>query len=171
VKSSVTALVEAAVGVPVSTLFIDQLQSAKRQSFVFVADALPDGAYVFRVTGRLRSGASETLERDFVVDRTLSAVAVSPATFSPNGDGRDDTAALSYALAGPAQVTVQVEQEGRVVAMLSTAFLEAGTHQAAWDGNTLEGPAPDGAYDLVVLAQTPLATNRQPVTVTLNRSA
>jgi hypothetical protein len=165
-KAAVSALVRNAEAFVVSTLFTEQQQSAKRQSFLWTADGLPDGLYVFEVSARTADGRRALLEDDVVVDRTLSAVTVTPPVVSPNGDGRDDAAAISFTLAAPTPVTVQVEQAGQVVAVPFSGLLEAGTQQVTWDGN-----APDGTYDAVVIAQTPLAAVRQTVPVTVNRAA
>jgi hypothetical protein len=165
-RSAVTAIVRNVEAVVVSTLFTDQQQSAKRQSFLWSADGLADGHYVVEVSARTADGQTAMLEDDVVVDRTLSAVTVTPSVVSPNGDGRDDAASIGFALAVPTPVTVQVEQAGQAVAVPFSGLLEAGTHQVTWDGN-----APDGTYDAVVIAQTPLAAVRQSAAVTVNRAA
>jgi flagellar hook assembly protein FlgD len=162
----VTAIVRNVEAVVVSTLFTDQQQSAKRQSFLWSADGLADGHYVVEVSARTADGQTAMLEDDVVVDRTLSAVTVTPSVVSPNGDGRDDAASIGFTLAVPTPVTVQVEQAGQAVAVPFSGLLEAGTHQVTWDGN-----APDGTYDAVVIAQTPLAAVRQSAAVTVNRAA
>jgi flagellar hook assembly protein FlgD len=165
-KSAVTALVRNVEAVVVTTLFAEQQQSAKQQSFLWSADGLPDGQYVFEVSATTADGRTELLEDDVVVDRTLSGVVVTPAVVSPNGDGRDDAAVIGFTLAAPTPVTVQIEQAGVAVAVPYSGLLEAGTHQVTWDGNV-----PDGPYDAVVIAQTPLAAVRQGVPLTVNRAA
>src|SRR5262249_40555537 len=129
-----------------ATLFIDQQQSARIQSFTWSPDALPDGRYRFVVSARRIDGEQALVSRGIVVDRTLAGLAVSPAAISPNGDGHDDTAAFSFTLAQPATVTLRILQDGATVALPFTGPLGAGAQQLVWDGRTPSGPVADGTY-------------------------
>lgn len=79
----------------------------------------------------------------FVRDVTASSV------LSPNGDGRLDTAAVSFRLEGPASsVRIEVlDADGDVVRTVDLGSRAAGTHSASWDGRLQNGTvAPDGSY-------------------------
>jgi hypothetical protein len=92
------------------------------------------------------------------VSRTLGLVAVSPAVFSPNGDGRRDVLRLSFSLAVAADVRVLVLREGRWVATPLASSLQAGAQRLTWDGMRTSGPLRDGDYSAVVEASDLLGT-------------
>ncbi|MGE5272459.1 MAG: FlgD immunoglobulin-like domain containing protein [Verrucomicrobiota bacterium] len=150
-RASVTATVKDATGAVVATLFANQVQGARRQSFAYGGDGLADGAYTLSVAAVTADGRSGRLEAPFAIDRTLSGLALSTAVLTPNGDGVDDTIGISFTLATGAEVTVQIEQAGSVVAPVSSGPLPAGSSQIVWDGTTPAGPAAPGNYDAVVL--------------------
>jgi flagellar hook assembly protein FlgD len=108
----------------------------------------------------------------------VSGLAVDPATITPNGDGLDDNATVSYDTAEQASCRVIVyDATGAVVKYLTGwATLDAGTHAATWDGKYT---APDGTYALVpegvytVMARvkdTLSNESTQATTVTVDRS-
>lgn len=85
------------------------------------------------------------------------AVISTTGRFSPNGDGRSDTARVRYALAADAdEVTLDVlTGAGTVVRSLDLGPRAAGTHRAVWDGRLNAGGwAPEGTYLLRVSATT-----------------
>jgi hypothetical protein len=124
---------------------------------------LPDGTYTVAVaTGK------SALSAPFTIDRTLASVAVTPALFSPNGDGRLDGTTLGYTLAQAATVDVRVEQAGALVADLGTQALSPGPQQLPWDGTGEGIRLGDGVYDLVVAATDPLTTVTQRAQVTVD---
>src|SRR5207247_552541 len=86
-------------------------------SFVFSADAIADGRYAIVLTAS-NSRATVTRTVHVTVDRTVSTLVLSPRAVSPNGDGRNDTATLSYALARVAKVHVDLRQSARTIATL-----------------------------------------------------
>ena len=92
-----------------------------------------------------------------------------PSTLTPNGDGVDDSLGISFTLASPANVVVQIEQAGAVVAPVATGSLPAGAAQLTWDGTTPSGPAPAGTYDAVVLVDGPFGRTRHAVSFTVAR--
>ena len=148
----VTARVLDVDGIAVATLFQDQRQGARLQSWAWTADALPDGYYTLEVAARGGDGKVVRAGATVLVDRTLGHLSAQPALFSPNGDGKDDTIAFAFDLTAPANVTVQVEQGGREVAVVFQGGLESGPQQFVWNGQTPAGTVPDGQYDLVVSA-------------------
>lgn len=94
-------------------------------------------------------GASLTLSSAFAAEPAVS-VAVTPAAFSPNGDGLKDKAHVRVTVAQPGDLTVLVRRGGQTVTTLGTqTFVEAGTAAFPWTGLRGEGkPFPDGAYTI-----------------------
>jgi hypothetical protein len=69
--------------------------------------------------------------------------------FSPNGDGRKETAGISFQLPEGDSVTVDVVKDGgdRVRRLADDRRLRAGTHRLSWDGRDDRGRVPsDGTY-------------------------
>jgi N-acetylmuramoyl-L-alanine amidase/FlgD Ig-like domain len=168
-KSSVTATVTDASGAVVATLLAGQLQSARRQSFSYGADGLVDGRYVLTISASGQDGRTGAATATFSVDRTLAGLALSTPVLSPNGDGSGDTVDIGFALAAPAQVTVQVEQGGTVVATVFSGLLPAGPASVSWDGSTPLGPAPDGPYEAAVIVQGPFGETRHALPFMIQR--
>src|SRR4029078_1347049 len=104
------------------------------------------------------------------VDRTLSGLALSTSTLTPNGDGVDDTLGVSFTLAAAANVVVQVEQAGAFVAPLLSGSLPAGPAQLTWDGTMPSGPAPAGTYDVVVFVDGSFGATRHAALLHFARS-
>ena len=167
VRAAVTALVTNASGAVVATLFTSQLQGARRQSFPYRAEGLSDGTYLLTVSAVAEDGRTEHATAPFSVDRTLSALALTTAVLTPNGDGADDTIGIGFTLAVAADVTVQIEQSGSVVAIVFAGPLPAGNSQVLWDGTTATGAAPDGAYDAAVLVEGPFGETRHAASFTI----
>jgi hypothetical protein len=86
------------------------------------------------------------------VNRTLGLVTAAPLVFSPNGDGRRDRVALSFALTAPADVRIRIEREGRWVASPLVASYPLGAQHFVWDGMRSAGLVRDGEYTAVVEA-------------------
>jgi flagellar hook assembly protein FlgD len=166
-KSAVTATVTDASGTVVSTLFAAQQQSARLQSFPYQADGLADGTYVLTISAVTQYGLTGTLAATLSIDRTLSGLAVTPAVLTPNGDGSDDTLSIAFTLATAAEVTVQIEQAGTIVAVVSGGQLAAGSAQMSWDGTVAGAPAPAGAYEAAVIVKGPFGETRHAVPFTI----
>ncbi|NUR75817.1 MAG: hypothetical protein HOQ28_05965 [Thermoleophilia bacterium] len=144
VDALVTAQVLDAGGVPLLTLLNEQ-RRAGANSFGWGAHVLPDGRYRIVVTAR--SGAkSVTKTADVVVDRTLAALQVAPSALSPNGDGVNDTAALSFQLTQNVPVRLDIVQGGLVVGSPFQGQLAIGPHSLLWDGSGFGAPLFDGTY-------------------------
>ncbi len=113
---------------------------------------LADGDYNVVITGRTASGVSVQRVIPLSVNRALGLVSVAPAAFSPNGDGRKDRLKLSFALAGPADVRVRIERDGKWVASPFAGGFGIGTQAFVWDGSRASGSLRDGDYEAVVEA-------------------
>ena len=149
-------------GVVVATRFASQLQGARRQVFSYTAAGLADGRYTISVVAVAEDGRSSRLEAPFSIDRTLSGLMLSVPVLSPNGDGIDDTIAIAFTLATPANAVVQIEQAGLVLAMVFVGVLPAGTAQFSWDGVLPTGAvAPAGTYEAAVLVDGPFGQTRR----------
>jgi N-acetylmuramoyl-L-alanine amidase-like protein len=167
----VTARVLGEGDVPAVTLFQDQRQSARLQSWSWAADAVPDGRYILEVSARGGDGKIVRATAAVLVDRTLGFVSAQPPVFSPNGDGRLDTITFSFDLGAPATVAVRVVQYSREVALVFGGDLQPGPQQIVWDGTTSNGVVPDGQYDLVVTALDALGSTSQMARFTVDSRA
>ena len=116
---------------------------AGQHVFGWDGSGYPDGRYRIVVTVRGRGGRQLTAETPVVLSRTLSGFAVTPTALSPNGDGRNDSASISFALSVPALAWLQVLRGGTELASLISGYLPAGPQAAVW-----EGRARDGEYRL-----------------------
>jgi hypothetical protein len=113
--------------------------------------ALADGVYAVTVRARTPSSSEVVQTMPLVVSRTLGLVSATPATFSPNGDGRNDQLQVAFALTVPATVTVRIVRDGRWVASpVIGASFQMGEHRIAWDGSRSQGLLRDGTYEAVV---------------------
>jgi len=158
-RSSVTATIADANGVPVATLFSAQKQSARAISFALSPGALADGRYSLVLSVRADDGRTGTASAPFVIDRILSAVTATPAGIAPGG-----TMTAGFTLAGDAQVGVTVlAPDGSTVATLFEGPLAAGMYSYGWNALLADGtPAPPGHYQLLVTAIDTLTTVTQP---------
>ena len=118
---------------------------------------LPDGRYTLVVTAKA-VGLTATQSVVIVVDRTLSGLVATPASFSPNADGSSDTVAFGFALSQSVPVQVTVQRAGVVVATVFAGQLGPGFQTISWDGTAGGVRLPDGQYTVVVTATDPLAT-------------
>jgi N-acetylmuramoyl-L-alanine amidase len=166
-RAAVTATVNDASGAEVATLFANQVQGARRQSFPYAAGGLADGTYTMTVAAAGPGGRSSRLEAPFAIDRTLSGLALTTSVLTPNGDGVDDTLGISFTLAADANVTIQIEQAGAVIASVFGGLLPVGPSQIVWDGTTSAGPAPPGTYDAVALVDGLFGLTRHAATFTV----
>ncbi|MBA2357755.1 MAG: peptidoglycan recognition protein [Actinobacteria bacterium] len=148
----VTARVLDAAGAEVVTLFSEQRQSARRQSWGWAPEALADGRYALLITAVEADGRSAMATLSVLVDRTLGRFAAAPAAFSPNGDGRDDAIVFSFELAVSALVSLRAVKSGRGAGLIAVGFLAAGPHEVVWDGAVADRTLPDGRYEALLAA-------------------
>jgi hypothetical protein len=107
------------------------------------------GAFTYAIEASGVRPARGSLGRKGVATALLSAAAATPTTLTPNDDGRDDVATITYTLAARATVTATVADAN--VFPVSTLFSEsrpAGLNTYVFDPRTL----PSGAYTIILSA-------------------
>ncbi len=141
---------------------------------------VPDGVYTAELTANPSGGITTSASTQVTVDTTaprLARAAVAPSSFSPNGDGRNETTSATYTPAEACSVRVGVlEADGTVVRWLQGWHARsAKSYTVAWDGRITSGSglaaAPDGPYRFDV-ERRDAAGNvaRQGLKVTLDRT-
>jgi flagellar hook assembly protein FlgD len=156
-------------GATVSTIF-DAHRSAGTSTVRWDASGVPDGRYRIVLTADDASGTAVTAWADFVVDHTVAGLSTAPAVFSPNGDLIDDTTTISFLLARPAQVRLDVRSGSAVVATPFQGTLAAGANTLTWDGSTTGAPPADGVYTIVLTVTDALGDVPFSVPVTIDDS-
>lgn len=151
-RAAVTATLTSAEGALIATLFRDQRQSARRHRFSWPLDVVPDGRYTVTITARGDDGRAATRSASVTVLRTLASVAVMPPVFSPDGDGVDDSATISFVLSREAHVALEVRRQGVTLALIFVGTLGPGAQAFLWDGSLPDGRLPPGRYEVVVTA-------------------
>jgi len=148
--ANVTVEIVDAAATPVA-IVVDRVWTPAGAHKVAVdASTLPDGRYDVVITARRADGAEATTSTPLVVSRTLGTVALVPAVFSPNGDGRKDRVMLTLTLAAASDVRVRVLRDGRGVASLLAASLPPGRQRIVWSGLRASGAIRDGTYSVIV---------------------
>jgi hypothetical protein len=150
--ATVTVTVVDSTGSSVALLQEATAEPAGSHSLVFDGAGLPDGSYAVRIDAADAAGKVVSTTAPVVVARTLSGAGVAPAVFSPNGDGRNDSLTIRFALAAAAQVRVRVLRDGAWVATLLDAPLEPGSQVVRWDGAKRVGRLLDGRYTAAIEA-------------------
>jgi flagellar hook assembly protein FlgD len=165
--ATVTLTVLDYLGAVVATLPQGE-QAAGAHTLTWVADTYADGTYSLVLTAQ--SGASQVVASvPVAVNRTLARLTVTPAAFSPNGDGRFDTLSYAFALTAAAEVTVEATRRGAVPIPVFAGPLSAGENAFTWSGDQPEGVlAPDGRYTFSVRAANAVGTVTQTSPVTLD---
>jgi hypothetical protein len=123
---------------PITTLYT-AAEPAGSRSFVWDAFDYPDGRYRIVITARGARGRQVTASTEVTVARTLSGFSVAPTALSPNGDGRNDTAAVSFALATPAIARLQVLKGTKEIVRPLLGPLAAGPQTLSWKGGVRDG--------------------------------
>jgi len=84
---------------------------------------------------------------------TISSAFASPDTFSPDGDGTNDTSTIGFELNVTADVTVTVMDGATTIKELASEVMNAGTHNVVWDGEDTGGTTVDeGDYTVEIEA-------------------
>ncbi|MFH1475427.1 MAG: FlgD immunoglobulin-like domain containing protein [Chloroflexota bacterium] len=119
---------------------------------------VPDGTYTARITAVDAWGnAPATAEIDLVVDTvapTLEGVspqAVTPAVFTPNGDGLTDVARVGFGSSEAGTILATARDAGGAVTATFSGDMVAGPGSIAWDGRTTAGGyVPDGTHTIAL---------------------
>ena len=132
----------------------------------------PEGRTVVLVEMRDLAGNSDSVRRSVIVDRTLGFPTVKPASFSPNGDGVKDSAALGFTLTRRAAVTVRALKGEETAVTIDLGTLPAGAGRASWGGELSGGAAPvSGTYRLEIVADGSVGVSSVSVPVTVDLTA
>ncbi len=148
--ANITVEVVDAIGGILATV-VDRVWTRGGQHTAEVDGAsLADGRYTIAITARTAAGALVQRLVPLTVTRTLGLVTVTPASFSPNGDGRKDRIALTFSLAAAADVRIRVVRDDRWVASPLAAGFLPGAQRFFWDGRRNTGTLRDGSYRAIV---------------------
>ena len=147
-----------AAGVYLTDLAPPARQPAGEHTLTFDGLGQPDGVYTVVLTATGANGVPITQQLQITVTRTLGSVALTPAVFTPNGDGKADELRLTFQLAAPATVRLRVLRDGKWVATPFSGLLPAGPQALGWDGAKRVGVAPDGSYAAVLDATDGIGT-------------
>jgi flagellar hook assembly protein FlgD len=117
-------------------------------------ERVPDGVYTAELTATPSGGEPASASARIVLDTVAPRLsgASSPGTFSPNGDGQAESAAVAYTPAEACDVRVGVlNAQGDAVRWLhGWKPREARSYSVTWDGRIASGgglvAAPDGQY-------------------------
>jgi flagellar hook assembly protein FlgD len=123
-------------------------------------DSWYSGANVLRVlagyTDQFGQNHSYNASEPVSVPRPVQITDLSPDRyFSPNGDGQEDTASVSYSLSANANVTVSIaDSNGTTIRAIETNRQRtAGSQNFRWDGLNDGGTVvPDGVYTYTITA-------------------
>jgi fibronectin type 3 domain-containing protein/flagellar hook assembly protein FlgD len=98
---------------------------------------------------------------------------VTPKLFSPNNDGKLDTANINYTLTDACQVRIDISDAGAVVIKTYTTDTpSSGTYTYIWDGKDNDGATvADGPYTVrlsAALSSNPVVTQEEAVTLSVD---
>ena len=115
--------------------------------------AAAEGQYTIEADGRDAAGNPCSTSGTVAVDRTIHVTATQPIYLSPNGDGRQDAADVTFELRRSAVVSASVLSAGRSVLTASLGSLPTGVHTFQWNGRSASGKlVSGGAYSIVLSA-------------------
>jgi peptidoglycan/xylan/chitin deacetylase (PgdA/CDA1 family) len=99
--------------------------------------------------GSAQATASVTVDNQ----APAAAIAVGPDPFSPNGDGRKDTATIGIAAGEPASIGAVIKNgSGTVLVTWGPQFSTTGTRSIVWNGKAGSAVLPDGLYTVQATA-------------------
>ena len=140
------------VGAEVGVVLAPVRKAAGEHTLRYDPAPLADGSYQLALRAVAADGREASALAGVLVSRTLGSLALAPAAFSPNGDGRQDRLAVRFALAAPAAVRVRVLRDGKYVTTLANGQRNPGPQRVDWDGSKRLGRLLDGSYEAVVEA-------------------
>ncbi len=138
-----------------------------------------EGTWTLRLTALDRAGnKTEKTSRADLGERLglVKAFGVEPKVFSPNGDGKLDSAAINFELTAAGQVSLQMLSATDVV-IFSKEFTSSSGEAVVffWDGNGQDGElVPDGDYQIRLVAHAsdnPNLTQVETLSVTVDTLA
>jgi hypothetical protein len=151
VAATVTATLVDPTGATVAQLFTGQKPAGMQSLAVTISPTLPDGMYAVVLDAQTRDGQHAEAVVNVQVDRTILAFAVSPLAISPNGDGVQDAATVTFTPAVSTAVGLELEQNGVPMVTLASGTYPAGVPvTVTWDGTIAGAPAPDGVYTIAL---------------------
>jgi hypothetical protein len=153
VAATVTATLVDQAGNTVTSLFSEP-KPAGKQTFAFTAlPTVPDGQYTIVLQAQTADGRQVTQVVGIQIDRSSGTFTVTPAAISPNGDGVDDSATVSFTFSQTAAASIDVTKDGQVAANLASGTFDAGVPgTAVWDGTAGGMTVPDGTYPVTLTA-------------------
>jgi hypothetical protein len=123
--------------------------------------ALPTGTYTYTVQATADTGATAQAQGQIAIvgadhqPPLIDNLVVTPATISPNADGIDDVAEITYQL--PVTATIDIiftGPDGNSFPFVAADEEQAGPQKHIWNGKTVDNTLLlDGRYDYVVRAQ------------------
>jgi len=138
---------------------------------------LPAGRYTVIVAAAADDGTSATVERPLTIEDSdvplpeIADLVIAPMSITPNADGIDDVAEITYRLPVTATVDITVTSpDGReVYALVANEEQEPILQRTFWNGRTPDGRVlPDGIYTYTIRAQDRYgSTVRQQVPITV----
>jgi N-acetylmuramoyl-L-alanine amidase/FlgD Ig-like domain len=162
----VVAQLQDAAGSTVATV-LESVRPQGLNEFSWSAGSFPDGRYRLVVTATA-VGRSVRKAANLVIDRTLTGLLASTLALSPNGDGVDDTVAVTFTLGQPAPVQVDVLQAGTVIATVFQGALGAGPQTVTWNGTANGAVLAEGTYQLAFTVTDALGDVQQTLPVTID---
>jgi N-acetylmuramoyl-L-alanine amidase len=158
--ASVGVTVYDAAGVELSVVESPRWRAPGAHVITFDGLGLPDGVYDVRLMATATGGRTASSSIRVAISRTLRGVRLVHPVLSPNGDGRNDTLAVKFALAGPAVVSLKILRGSRWTATPFSGQLDAGPQLLEWDGSKRVGALREGAYVAVLEATDSIGVTR-----------
>jgi hypothetical protein len=140
-------------------------EGAGQHTFTWDGGGYPDGRYRLQVTAR-GGRRVVTAVTNVTLSRTLSGFALTPTVLSPNGDGRNDAATVTFSLLVPAFARLEALKGGKPVVRPLFRPLAAGPQTGTWKGGVR-----DGDYDLALTITDSTGPVTQLVKVRVDRRA
>jgi hypothetical protein len=144
-SATVTATLRDAGGHDVTTLFTQQHQPGK-QTFKLTATNVPEGHFQLVLTAA-NGKSTATASVPVVIDRTVTTYTVAPAITR-------SAVTFSFDLARVADVRLDIQRAGKVVAPVYSATLAPGTQSVSWKATGI----PDGVYAGALTTSGPVGT-------------
>jgi len=136
-------------------------------------DVAPEGEYEAIFAGKdLYGSDTNELVHTFTVnhdrDPAIEDLGVTIDPFSPDGDGKQDTTTVTFALTEDADVTIRVfnASDVEIQKFQNDEAASAGTVNAVWDGKESGGSVvPNGTYTFEVTVSNSAGADKKEVTV------